>query len=120
MAEFSDLLGKTLVSVVNDKNQQLTFTTAEGEIFVAYHSQDCCENVEIEDIEGNLEDLIGTPILMAEIETNSKLDFGKEIEDDSFTWTFYRLATNKGYVTVRWLGTSNGYYSEEVSFYKQN
>lgn len=116
-ANFSDLLGKTLTTIVN-KYDELIFTTNEGEVFKAYHDQDCCESVRIEDIEGDLNDLIGTPILQADETTNSEDTFGKVKFPDSFTWTFYKLATIKGYVTIRWLGESNGYYSESVSFCK--
>lgn len=114
---FSELVGKTLVSVENRGNEEIVFTTTEGAVYKLYHSQDCCESVTVEDIVGNLDDLVGPPILMADEVTSSDVQPGQDTEwVDSFTWTFYKLATVKGYVDIRWYGESNGYYSEAVDF----
>ena len=109
------LKGKTLTSLKNE-GDELIFETADGETYRMYHEQDCCERVRIEDIVGDLEDLVGSEILMAEeVEGESPADFEAY---ESYTWTFYKFATRKGYVDIRWLGESNGYYSESVSFIK--
>ncbi|BDR67002.1 hypothetical protein K144312032_12300 [Clostridium tetani] len=109
------LVGKVLKKIeVNEWNDEIYFHEENGNRYKMFHYQDCCENVSIEDICGNLEDLAGTPILMAEESTNNDVPKGEY--DESFTWTFYKIATAKGHVTIRWYGESNGYYSEEVEF----
>ena len=105
------LLGKTLTKIVNVDNDKLIFETSDGNIYKMYHEQDCCEYVSIEEIIGDLNDLLGEPLLMAE----EKTEYEDSI-DASETFTFYKFATIKGYVTIRWYGSSNGYYSETVDF----
>jgi len=114
-AKFENLVGAVLSRVVvSDGKDTITFHTTDGRKYRMYHEQDCCECVFIEDICGDLDDLIGSPILKAE-ETSHE---GGPSDgcDYSSTWTFYNLATLKGHVTLRWLGSSNGYYSESVDF----
>lgn len=94
-------------------NDALYFEQEDGEHFVLTHIQDCCEDVEIESIDGDLDDLVGVPLLMAE----EIIKVGGEPTLESNTWTFYKFATVKGYVTVRFLGWSNGYYSERVDWF---
>jgi len=111
MTGFSDLIGKILTEVRRDGDEEIYFTTSDGDTFMMYHSQDCCEYVSIEDIEGDLQSLVGNPILVAEEASNDDPN-----ASESGTWTFYKLATIKGHVDIRWYGSSNGYYSESVSF----
>ena len=108
------LLGLTMSSITGTKgDDEMIFTTMNGQKFKFYHEQSCCENVSIEDIVGDLTELVGSPILIAEETTSETEDLSS---DQVIRWTFYRFATIKGTVTVRWYGSSNGYYSTEVSF----
>jgi len=116
MMHFSDLLGKNLSSVElvqsAAENDSITFVLTSGEKYKLYHYQDCCESVYIESIVGELSDLIGLPLTMADESVSDT----EETDDEVEMWTFYRLATVKGYVDIRWNGSSNGYYSISVDF----
>lgn len=111
----AELIGHTIVhadcSVGADVAQ---FDLDNGHVCRFWHDDDCCEDVRIEDVIGDIADLVGTPLVLAEEVSDAD---GPKVEDvDSYTWTFYRFATVKGTVTIRWLGTSTGYYSEGVSW----
>jgi hypothetical protein len=122
--KIEDLVGKTLTEIKHNYDKdELIFIVNDGTRYKMYHEQDCCEDVHIEDVEGFFDDLIGTPILQAEEVSNYEPTSQEDIEKTkdakewgSCTWTFYKLATVKGYVTIRWFGESNGYYSERVDF----
>jgi len=111
------MVGKTFVQVEGSAGDgEMLFRTADGETFLFSHYQDCCESVRIEDICGDIQDLVGEPILMAE-EVSGEAPESDEDHWGSQTWTFYKFATRRGYVDVRWLGESNGYYSERVDMW---
>jgi hypothetical protein len=133
MAQIKDLVGKTLNEIKNNGNE-LIFIVDDGSKYKMYHKQVGYESVSIEDINGDLDDLIGTPILLADEVSNKEFEKAfaskfKEVKGsfllkdnegnrkpESYTWTFYKLATINGYVDIRWFGESNGYYSESVDF----
>ena len=117
------LIGLTLKEViVDDENDVITYTSECGQRFRMLHHNDCCETVYIEDVEGDINDLIGSPILVAETvqdEMQQAMNLIIPLPEKNGQceqWTFYRLATAKGWVVIRWYGDSNGYYSTDVSF----
>lgn len=169
---FATIAGKTFVRVERVEDavlaDTLVFEEQGGRKYILYHGQDCCESVRIDDICGDLADLVGTPILLAEEVSHSpkggfskdnpmllsevwdkeslavavdyELERGNDVSEllvlaervsptdvrhlgasyndsrESETWTFYKVSTIKGSVTIRWFGESNGYYSESVDF----
>lgn len=128
--DISRMVGRTIMSITNGWEaddgpvdcvpltvpaDRVEFILDDGSKIRLWHGQDCCETVDLVDIDGDVADLIGTPLTMAEEVSNSADPHGREYEPESYTWTFYKFATVKGYVTLRWFGESNGYYSESVT-----
>ena len=108
--DVSEMRDQIFTSVRADRD---TVTFENDEVrYVLYHETDCCESVYVEDIIGDIEDLENLPLLISREDSNVE-DPGT-CSGESYTWTFYNFATYKGYVTIRFLGESNGYYSEEV------
>lgn len=114
--ELKELVGKVIKKItgLEKDSEEVRIFTECGQEYMFYHEQDCCETVDLNDYEGEAEDLIGGLITSAEI---AKGDHDKApAYAESFTWTFYKIETSKGGLWMRWLGESNGYYGEEVDF----
>ena len=128
---FDSFLGKVIVEIKSCKveSSDMTFVFSDGTSLRCYHEQECCECVEIVDICGDIDDLLGSPLTQCEEVTNtdqptevvetsscekSLKGYDLTVDDDE-EWTFYKFATIKGSVTIRWYGSSNGYYSVSVT-----
>ena len=111
--EFSDLVGEVLDAVDIDREEnQILLTTRSGRKFLVYHEQDCCETVAISDQDGNFDNLIGKPLIEAR---DFAVDTGESESDyDSQTTTTLVFRVDDQTVVSRWIGDSNGYYSESV------
>lgn len=117
---FERMIGVSFKSV-DATDDTLIFLENNGRKHVFYHNQSCCESVYIDDIAGDLADLVDSPLLEAE-EVVSDQDAGPPPSDYdgvdrcSYTWTFYKFSTLKGSVNIKWAGLSNGFYSESVNY----
>lgn len=107
----NEIIGLT-PSYIRQTDEEIVMQFTNGASCKWYHSQDCCESVTVNDVVGDFGDLLHHPILVAEerVCENENADYEHE------TWTFYAFRSMGGSVDVRWLGSSNGYYSESVDF----
>lgn len=116
------LIGETITNIVGIRNgepcglekdaDEITIETASGRKFRFYHQQACCESVDVRSVTGDLANIIGQVITEA-IETIKPNADGY---CDSATETTFVLTTDSGSLTIFWVGESNGYYGEDVSF----
>jgi len=107
------MIGKEVCKIIKT-GCDLFLHTTDGHLYALYHEEECCEQVYLADVCGDLEDLLFSPILSFEIVSNSE-DPPVSSNPESYTWTFVKISTNHGSVTLRWYGESNGYYGETVT-----
>ena len=107
--DISDLKGKTITAVMYNTDEESLLIHLNTHVLQMIHYQDCCETVYLADVVGNFEDLIGYPLLEV---YETIVDIGNE--DISSTASYYNFKTLKASVQLRWVGESNGYYSETV------
>lgn len=119
-ANWHDLKGQLITGITVDTElDELTIHTFKFKL-TCHHVQDCCETVGLVRIEGDFLSLHGAEILHAEDDAGAQdPSWYKEDYDESHTWTKLSLYTSKGDVHFWFLGQSNGYYGEDISFYKQ-
>jgi hypothetical protein len=112
-----DFTGMTFakISGAEQGSDVILFECNDGKQFKMDHDQDCCESVSVEDVVGDVNDLIGFPIVSYEESSNSDNPPPNNSYNESYTWTFYKFQSTRGHVTIRWFGSSNGYYSEHVN-----
>lgn len=113
--DFNTLLGKTFTEVYLNHHEHELVLKGINVHFVQNHSQSCCESVGIKEIVGDLNDLVDSPIIEAEEVISNYLE-----ASESGTSSWYKLGTVKGFVTITWVGESNGWYSETVDLYDIN
>lgn len=105
---------KKVIGLEQD-TEEILFICKDGYTVRMYHCQDCCEYVRLyeDDCITNKTDIF-TDCKWCKVEETTKTD--DSALHESKTWTYYNFKTDKGYDNMRWLGESNGYYSERVDF----
>lgn len=119
IVDISDIVGKKIIMAFHSvliNSGSVVFVTDDG-IYVMTHDQECCETVRLVPECGgfDLSDLNGGTVLSAAERTSSE---EPTPHSESHTWTFYTISTIDADVSLRWLGESNGYYSERVDIYR--
>lgn len=100
----ASLLDKVF-ACVKQENDTIVFEN-KSMIVTMQHQQECCENVWLESVTGDLSDLQNCKILQAE---------EKHGTTNGQEWYFYTIATRKGYVDLRFCAEQPTMYSTQIT-----
>ena len=108
------LAGEVLKYIdIDPEKDEILLTTESGRQILIHHVQDCYESVAIEGTDGEWRELVGKPLVEV---TQEETEGGEPPSEYSESWTRTTLMfkVNDATVISRWIGESNGYYSESV------
>jgi hypothetical protein len=110
-SDIKKIVGETLAYVdVDPEGDHILLTTVSGRQFSIFHRQDCCESVRIQGLDGEWSELFGKVIQEAKHEEE---DLQETYESGTLTALTFKV--DGATVVSRWIGESNGYYSECVN-----
>ena len=113
---FFTLKGQTIRKIIALNTGSLKIVTDKYKYHL-YHEQDCCENVRLVDVIGDVDNILNKEITFAEEDSGAKdPEWHTSYDYDCHhTWTKFVLGTKNANVEFWFLGESNGYYSESIS-----
>ncbi len=117
IVQLSDLVGQHIVDIkgLHIDSTLIEIFTSEGNHYSFSHEQDCCEQVYLVDFESDLNHYNNTLVTSADV---AESDTDADKDDGYSIWTFYKIQTNQGEIWLRFLCSSNGYYSTRIDFRK--
>jgi len=121
MEEYRNFTGKYIKDIkgLEVDSDYILIEFEDGTYIKFYHDQDCCEFVRITQVDNDVSRHIGAMFLRINEKIVDDYDNREDPDgyDESATATFYDIVTTKGFLSFRWVGESNGYYSESVDIY---
>lgn len=111
--ELKDLIGKKIINIegLSKGSEQVTIYCEDHTYMMMGKIDDHVNESIIDDVIGDVNDLLGSTILIAETTQGS---------DSLHNWTFYKISTRNGYVDIRWYGDDDNIdyqYAARVDFF---
>jgi len=103
-----------VIDEIDQLEDEIRLTMRSGKTVRILHHQDCCESVRIVGTDGDWKDIKGEILVSTSISESSGGDAPSEYAE-SWTRTNIEFKTDSHTVISRWIGTSNGYYSESLT-----
>lgn len=104
---------------MKEGSREVHIETDQGTLWM-YHPQECCEWVELVDVAGDPEDLVGGTIVVFEHRTEEhdikkmKVKGHPKKMSKIKPYSFYAIRTTKGDITLRWEKLNDAYYGTDV------